>query len=371
MNISILGTGSIGLGYAAFLSSRGHDVSLWSPSGKGAHDLLENGGILRADGKVSGEFRVSACLELRDAIAEASVVIFALPGNAHENVMRGAAAYVRGDQILVVTPIVSLSAYVLAKLVAASGAKPLICASSTTMLTARKSGGTSVSVLTLRPEVGISSFPACELDRAVAKMEMIFGPVFSPQPSILASSLSNTGPVAHVPLALMNMSRIERGESWLQYEHFTENVSRVMVAVDGERVRLGGAFGFSLCGIEEHFCRSFDTQPGTLANLAAQIVTLRNGGPSGPTTPQTRYLTEDVPFGLAFLSYLGKLTDVPTPAIDACIALANIALGQDLVLQNGLLDDIKKDISCSEDLLGLIARTSSDREGVTSTANSN
>jgi len=70
---------------------------------------------------------------------------------------------------------------------------------------------------------------------------------------MLEATLSNSGPVIHVPLALMNMTRMERGESWLQYEHFTENVSNVMLAVDRERIAVGARFGFSFSSIGDQF----------------------------------------------------------------------------------------------------------------------
>jgi opine dehydrogenase len=138
------------------------------------------------------------------------------------------------------------------------------------------------------------------------------------------------------------MTRIERGESWLQYEHFSGNVSNVMVSVDRERIAVGARFGFSFAGIGDEFCASFGAQPGSLPSVAAQIVKLRNGAPLGPANASTRYLTEDVPFGLRFLSLAGTLVDVPTPATNACITTANIALGPALISDNKLLGYVRR-----------------------------
>ncbi|WP_454872551.1 NAD/NADP octopine/nopaline dehydrogenase family protein [Paraburkholderia xenovorans] len=358
MKISILGTGAIGLGYAALLSSRGHDVNLWSPSGKGVEELRETSGVLCAEGTLEGKYDVSASLGIRDSVVAANVVIFAIPGNGHAEVMRMAATYLRSEQTVLVAPIVSLSAYILAKLVIQSGISPLICASPTTMLTARKMDGACVRVLTIRPQVELSSFPCAQVDRAAAEMGALFGCSVHPQRNLLVSSLSNIGPVVHVPLALMNMTRMERGEHWLQYEHFTQNVSRVIVAIDRERLLLGAALGFSLRSVEDHFCRSFGAQSDTLENIATQIVKIRDGGPSGPGTAETRFLTEDAPFGLAFYSYIGKLLGVPTPVSDACITLASIAINQDVTRVNDLLTEVGKAVSTKDDLIELFRENS-------------
>lgn len=338
MRVTILGTGAVALAYASHLAANRHEVSLWSPSGNGIRDLLVNGGLLHAEGAVAGEFKVVARPDLANAMASADVVIFALPANAHESVMRVAAPHVRAGQLLVVTPVLSLSALLLAELVAKRGIAPWICVSPTTMLTARRVDGATVKVMTIRGQVEISILPASRSREGLEVMASLFGEMFSLQASLLASSLANINPVAHVPLALMNMTRMEHAETWLQYEHFTTTVSRVINSLDEERLALASAFGFSLGRIEDHFCRSFHTHPDSLAGIARQIVTLRNGGPAGPTVADNRFLSEDVPFGLVFYSRVGKMLGIPTPDTDACIALACTAMNRDYPSQNTLWD---------------------------------
>jgi opine dehydrogenase len=351
MNIAILGAGSIGFAYAALLSARKHHVSLWSPSGDGIDGLLRNGGHLQAEGKLTGIFPVRPCLDLSRAVASAQVVILALPGNAHHAVMRQAADVLRDDQIVLITPVVSLSANVLNGFTVSTSRRPIICASSTTLLTARRLTGASVNVLSIRPSIDLSTMPASQSDRAIRVLSSIFDSQFDVQHSMLASSLANTGPVVHVPLALMNMGKLDRGENWLQYEHYTEHIANVITAADKERLDIGFAFGFNFASITDHMCRSFGANAGTLPNVAAQIANLRSGGPAGPKTAHTRYLTEDVPYGLGFLSFVAKVVGVATPTIDSLIALANACFGRDMVIENMLLEEIRPGISSKEDLL--------------------
>jgi len=352
MKVAILGAGNLGFGYAAYLCSRGHDVSIWSPSGRGISALAERGGQLSAGGKVSGEFAVRPCFDLEDAVCDADVVIFALPANGHEAVMQVATPCIRDDQIVMITPVASLGASILATFVADAGAQPVICASSTTMLTARRQSATNVNILTIRPVADLSVLPPHPFEQVAGKVALLFETSIKPNPSMLEATLSNIGPIVHVPLALMNLTRIEWAETWFQYEQFTKHVCKLITAIDSERLEIGKAFGYSFHRVEDRMAISFGVKPDTLFEVAAQIVNLRSGGPVGPKAVDTRYLTEDVPFGLEFLSFAGKIAGISTPAIDSCISLARIALGSSLV-DNGLLSLLREKVTSKQEFISV------------------
>jgi len=341
MDIIILGTGAVSFAYAAYLSAAGHAVTLWSPTGKGARGLSENNGQLGATGILEGTFSVgiaSADTFPGTAIGGAGLVIIALPAYAHSSVMRALANHVKSGQMILITPISSLSALYLNKLLVARGIEATVVASPTTVLTARRSSDTQVRINTLRERLDISVLPGKSAPRAIAIMEQLFGPRFDLQDGVLASSLANINPVAHVPLALTNLTRMENGEHWLQYENFTVATSRLISAVDAERLAIGAVFGFELGSIERHFQRSFGTTLAPLHDVARQIVALRQGGPAGPDTLESRYIVEDVPYGLVFLSAIGRLAGIATPVTDACITMASTCYQREFRRENEFLD---------------------------------
>lgn len=75
-----------------------------------------------------------------------------------------------------------------------------------------------------------------------------------------------------------------------------------------------------------------------MADLATQsaAVHITLGSPAGPRSLDHRYITEDVPYGLAVYAQLGSIAGVPTPVTDACVTLASSAVGRDLGADNQL-----------------------------------
>ena len=80
--------------------------------------------------------------------------------------------------------------------------------------------------------------------------------------------------------------------------------------------------------------------PITDLGSQAQLVHDRLGSPAGPVSLDSRYFTEDVPYGLAFYSALGRSAGVPTPALDACVVLAGAACGRDFAAENELAAEL-------------------------------
>jgi opine dehydrogenase len=54
----------------------------------------------------------------------------------------------------------------------------------------------------------------------------------------------------------------------------------------------------------------------------------------------TRYINEDLPFGLRPWSSIGRLWGIPTPTIDAVIQIASTMLGTDYFTRGITVDDL-------------------------------
>jgi opine dehydrogenase len=348
--VGIAGTGAIALASAAWLRHAGHAVTLWSPGGQGAEALRTQ--ALEA----SGVQPCSVTVEVADDPAQlchaSDVLLLALPVNGHRHVMDALLPFIRDGQTVIVSSMASLSSLYLYESARRAGKQLTVASFGTTVLTARRASGTQVKVMTRRKAIGVSALPAAHVAQAVALCTGLFGDGFFAQDSTLASALANVNPQSHGPLAVFNWTRIERAENWPQYHCMTPGVSRAIEALDLERRAVARAFGIELGPIEEHFARSFGTTSTRLEDIAAELHAKR-GGPPGPVDTGTRYVTEDMPYGLVFIEALGAIAGVPTPATRTIVDAASLVNGIDFRRENDLLAPL--DLA-NETVAGLLGR---------------
>ena len=349
MRIALLGAGNLAFGYAAYFAHAGHTITMWSPSGAGTAGIDDG---IQYHGALSGSASVTVRRIIGEAVAGAEAVVFALPANAHRAAMTAAAPHLTNNHTVLVTPVSALSPLTLARALAARGVQPTIICSGTTLLTARKQGPCAVEVLTLRNSIGIAALPARHNDVALKFCRDLCGERFTLQDDLLAVSLSNLNPIAHVPLMLCNLTRVEKAERWAIYDCMGGGVATLMQAIDAERLAVMAGFGMTGRGIVEHFHHSFGVPRGEFAKMAAAVHAQR-GGPAGPVTLDTRFILEDVPYGLVFFAAMGHMAQVATPVIDACITLCCAIYARDFRGENTLMNTVCADATNAAQLHAL------------------
>ena len=348
--VGIAGAGAIAFASTAWLRQAGHTVTLWSPGGQGAEALrtrpLEAAGVLAC----------SASVDVADDAAQlcqaSDVLLLALPVNGHRRVMDALLPFLRDGQAVIVSSMASLSSLYLYENATRAGLRITVASFGTTVLTARRESATQVRVMTRRQAVGMSALPGGDVAEVLGLCTALFGGSFFAQDNTLASALANVNPQSHGPLAVFNWTRIERAENWPQYHCMTPGVARAIEALDLERLAVARAFGIELGPIEAHFARSFGTASARLEDIAAELHAKR-GGPPGPVRTDTRYVSEDMPYGLAFVEALGRIAGVPTPATRTIVDAASLVNGIDYRQQNDLLAPLGL---AGETVAGLLAR---------------
>ena len=140
-------------------------------------------------------------------------------------------------------------------------------------------------------------------------------------------------------IALGNMTRMERGEDWSQGQNVTPNVGRLLEALDAERLAIAEALGLKVRTIFEHFHLSFHVPVASISEMNQEMHAMGNGG-TGPATADSRYVTEDVPYGLAPTAALGRMVDRPAHLHEAGIRIFSAMYGRDFEAENTLLGAI-------------------------------
>ena len=267
----------------------------------------------------------------------------------------------------------------------------------TTAITARKISGSSVKVLTIRkavdfctvpssptydPEIAIESESSAGtkdqltglLSNGYELCNCLFGTRFKNRKGgLLAISLSNLNPQNHLGIVLGNMSRMDPPpppppieseappdiliEPWYQGKCITPNVGRLMEALDRERIEIANALDIEVRTIYEHFSWSFHvpletqiaeedndgstsrskTRPLTVSEMNQQMHYYNGNDVLGPSVPDSRYVLEDVPYGLVLTVILGRLLNRPAVLHESGIMILSAMYGRDFMNENELL----------------------------------
>lgn len=338
MRVAIAGAGGIAFAAAAILIENGHDPILWSPSGQRTRDLA-TGQALTATGAVSGTYHPKVASSASELVSGADAVLIALPAYGHRTVMDAIAPHLTDEQIVLISSHASFGALYLSKKLAERGTKTPIVAWGTTVTTGRQKSGTEVHISTVRNKVDIATVPLSSRERGLVMCRALFGDRFNERDDLLAIALSNLNPQNHMGIALCNLTRMERGETWGQHQNVTMAVGRLFEALDEERLNIARNFGLSVRTVREHYHFSYGVPMGPIGEMA-QVLAERGGGPTGPATLDTRYVTEDVPFGLVPTVLLGQLTDSPATLHEAGINLFSTLYGRDFRNENDLLPEL-------------------------------
>ncbi|KHJ55244.1 NAD/NADP octopine/nopaline dehydrogenase [Aureimonas altamirensis] len=335
MKIGILGAGAIASGAAAYLAQNGHEPTLWSPSGRRLGGLGE-GVPLTAKGGIEGTFAVSVAASAAEAVSGKDAVLVALPANGHRMVLDAVAPYLSNGQPVIFSSHASFGALYLSRLLAARGVSVPMIVWGTTLTTGRMAGDEAVNVSTLRKKIDYATLGAWDGDSAIRLLTELFGDRFVPRDGLMAIALSNLNPQNHLGIALLNLTRMEKGETWGQAEHVTPAVGRFIEALDAERLAIAESFGLSVRTVRQHFSLSFHVPENDVSTMNQEM--FRNGHvTSGPSTMDSRYIYEDVPFGLYPTALLGRVVGRPATLHEAGIAIFSAAAGRDLTADNDLL----------------------------------
>jgi opine dehydrogenase len=349
IKVAIIGAGSIAFGSATLLHSRGHDPILWSPSGAGTK-AFQNGTKLTAEGAVEIAFVPHIAKTAKDAIQQADVILIAVPAFAHKDVMDGIAPYIESRQTVLISSHASFGALYLSKLLAARKVLSTIVAWGTTLITGRKTSDTQVNIKTVRDKIDIATVPHDRSNEGVDVCRALFGDRFVARDGLMAIALSNLNPQNHMGMALCNLTRMEKGEDWDQYMNTTPAVGRLLEALDVERLAIAAKIGVEVRDIFEHFNLSFHVPKDSISNMCKAVADDGRGG-FGPNTLDSRYVYEDVPYGLVPTAYLGKLAGKPARLHESGVAIFNGLYGRDFELENNLMAALELDSMSLEQLI--------------------
>jgi opine dehydrogenase len=333
MRVAVLGAGNGGVASAFDFAQHGHDVALFAPPeyDENVVAVAEAGGIT-ASGDLEGFAAVRyAGTDAAEAMAGAELVVLVGPAYSTEPLAAAVAPHLTDGMAVLVCPgsCAGAIAFVRAAGLELGGERCIVGETSTLPYAVRVTEPGVVNVfLKLTTGVYLAGVPRAGTERLHELVREVW-PACEKAESVLQTTLQNGNPVIHPAVTLLNAGLLERtGGDFLFYEEgVTESVGRLIEAVDGERLAIAGALGVTIhsdpaLGVrqgymrEENYSTGYSRAPGFLGIRAQNRL-------------DHRYLTEDVGYSLVFLTDLAARLGVPTPLMDAVIAIASVVLARD------------------------------------------
>ncbi len=361
MKVAVLGAGNGGCAVAADMSARGHEVTLIKTSNSMHNDnfkyLLENNGrIVMVEKDKETITNISRVTTDLDLLSEAEVVIVYIQTNYHEELIERMVPHIRKGQIILFNPGYLSTAYML-KHHSCEGITIAEAESSFIDCRISEPGKIKVGFRNVRNPIGI--FPTTNKESAEKVLNELGFPLVYLS-SVVEAALHNPNLIVHTVGAVMSIPRIEKtkGEYCMYWEVFTPSVWNILEQLDKEKMDILESLGYDPIPYVEacKFRNSLDD-----SRDAKEVFFWYAAMPTrakGPTSVDSRYITEDVSQGLVMLEALGKHLKIKTPVCTSLIELASFALGRDMRLMGRTperlgVSNIEKIIAHSLDKTGV------------------
>lgn len=338
IRVTVVGAGNAGCAAAADLALAGHEITLFELErfADKLDPIRERGAIRLVNSRLdgtgrAGEGRIARCTTDPAEAADADVILVATVALAQEELARLLGPHLRAGQVLLlftgyggsllVRRILDDGGVGKGVLLGETSTLPYICRL-TDPLTVELRGKAYKAIPT-------AALPATDTAALLERLRPLY-PELLGVANVLEVALLNTNVTRHTVGTILNIGRIEyaQGDFAIYREAFTPAVWRVFDALDAEKQALLSALGLEPRSFWDYRNLTIDY---SLDEQAAE-------NPGGPTSVDTRYLTEDVPLGLVLFSSLGQSLGVPTPTADALIQLADLISGLDFRAEGRTLE---------------------------------
>ncbi len=340
MKITIVGAGNGGSTVAADLALKGHEVSLLKTSNSIHNDHFSH---IRSNGNEITLIRKrqpqTAQLKLvtqnyDEAFKDCELVILYVQTNFQEDVARKIAPYLMEQMVLLEPGYLGTLLFM-----KYTGEKPLrFIEAESSPIDCRITRPGEVTVLFENVRNPIGVYPV-EQTTTVLEQLSVLDYKFVPKKSVIESALHNPNLIVHTVGAFMSIPRIEysNGAYSMYREVFTPHVWNIVKQLDEEKMNVLEKLGYERFPYVEA-CKYRNSADDSTDATVVFFDYARNHSPKGPSIPDSRYLTEDVPEGLVLLESIGAHIGIKTPVCSSLISLSSAALDVDFREQGRTVD---------------------------------
>lgn len=322
MKICICGGGSLGHVSAGVLSSHdGIEVSILTnrPSQWGERIVVTD-----KEGKQYVANIRLATDQPSEVIPQSDMVFICQPGFLIEKTLRDIKPYLKEETV--VGSIVASTGFFFVAHKVLDKETPLFAFQRTPFIARVSEYGHSANLLGYKPEVAIATENVADMEAFRCMIEKLFITPTVLKGSHYEVSLTNSNPILHTG-RLYSMWRDWNGEIYdhniLFYKEWNDEASQLLIAMDAEFMQLltklpvaEGAIIPLLEYYESHDAESLTRKISSISAFQTIESPMKRVEEGWVPDFESRYFTEDFPFGLKYIWSLAKEKGVSTPTID-------------------------------------------------------
>ena len=331
MRIAILGAGHGGHTMAADLSLAGHETTIYElpQYRQNLEGIRQRGGIELTGKARTGFARIAlATTDIREAISGAELIMVVTPAFGHQAFIEKFCPNLEDGQVVVFNT-GNFASLVCANYLKRMRIKKNVTIAETECLiyACRITAPGKAWAMAVKDRLKLAALPATRTKKALDVATKAF-PQFYAGKNVLETSITNINFAIHPVSTIMNAGKIEEQGAY-QTSHYdtTPSIARVMEAVDAERSVLAKALGLGSVSTKETLLRYYGAKGSNL--YEALVDSYAYKVQTSPADLRSRYITEDVPYGLVPVAALGEMLKIQMPTIRAIIDLCSAANATD------------------------------------------
>lgn len=357
MKIAVLGSGNGGHAVAFECAKAGHDVYMFDfPQFSKAVDAIQAAGGIYSEGRMEGFQKIAyAGTDIAKVLGGAEMIFVVGPSYSTEPFAQACAPYIEDGQTYIIMPSSCLGALTFKNALGldVKDTRITIAETNTLPYAVRIIEPSKIEVFNRLPAAySIATMPREKGDEVYEVVKGIFEGIEKAE-SILQTTLSNSNPIIHPVVSLLNAGLIERtkGDFEFYHEGITPAVGNLMEAIDDERIAIGAGLGLEIerstikgyrqgyfDKITDDYSEAYSTAPG-FAGIKAQ------------SQLDHRYFNEDLGYTVILFIDIADRIGVEVPAMKAMLTLISIIMKRDYTVNPprtletlGLGDFTKEDL---------------------------
>ena len=324
VKFTILGMGNTGHTAACYLLSQGYEVTIWDRNSSKLTKLQDRG--IAITGQLEGNFCLKTEKDLAIGIADADYILIFTIASAHKKIAELLKDKLRKNQKIIIFNGVWGAVELHEVLKEEQLEKNIIIAETGAQIFAASLIGTcNCHLKSIKKGVDIASVPIFGADIIIKELKTVF-PQFIKAGNVIETSMNASNPIAHCPINLFNLARIDSGEELLMFK--SDYTSRLAVKyvqkVDEERIKVMEKIGIKAKSLLSIFNTSWSSSYKDLYDAFKGIKSYQSA--KSPSNFEFRHFTEDIPFGIMPIQSLARIYGISTPYLDTMINMYELIL---------------------------------------------